>query len=54
MVSKLTFEEVGFRGELSLMAYVDDENIEDELVDAYKKAGITIILQQGEFSYLCY
>lgn len=38
----------GSLGEFSIMAYVDKENFNDELLDVYEKAGITIILEGGE------
>ncbi|VVA94985.1 unnamed protein product [Arabis nemorensis] len=42
-------EKMGFLGELSIMAYVDQEDFPDHLLDEYKSGGITIIHhpQQG-------
>lgn len=44
---KLVLEKMDYLGELSIMAYVDKETFADELLHAYKKAGVTILPRQG-------
>ncbi|VVA90621.1 unnamed protein product [Arabis nemorensis] len=51
---QLILENEGFRGQLSIMAYVDEETFSDELYDDYENAGITVIyLPEGSKHHRC-